>query len=97
MPTEKERFTLSAILLACCGIFLAIRFGLMSAWLAIANLALAGRPIVQSTPETHWSTWGLLGASLLMAASLLAYWLGPIIIARGIERSARQVQEFDGS
>jgi hypothetical protein len=42
-------------------------------------------------------TIALSALAFLAALALLAYWLGPIIIARGIERSARQVQEFDGS
>jgi hypothetical protein len=96
MPTRHERFTLYAILIACVGVYFAIRIGIVQAWLAITAPAMP-EPILQFTPELPVTAWGVFAAAFLLVSSLLAYWLGPIIIARGIERAACEVQEFDGN
>jgi hypothetical protein len=97
MPTRRDRLGLYAILIGCMGIYFAIRFAVVAAWLQITAPPEA-EPIVQFMPEPAGITLDVTtSAAFLLALALLAYWLGPIIIARGIERSARQVQEFDGS
>lgn len=52
-------------------------------------------PIVTMTPETYWQTWVVVGiaavvsitVALTAALTAVAWWLGPTIIAKGIELS----------
>lgn len=92
--THQERFTLKAIVFAALCLALAIRFGIVSAYYRVSTVALeAQAPVLRRAHDIDPQLWALVAVLAVLTFTALAWFVGPIIIARGIERAAENANE----